>query len=172
MKYITEETLKKTKTMKHNIILINNLFREFIEKIKPFTVPSDIVEEIVSNNTWYHEITPAAIIDKRFSWIGKSNFQYNEFWRLQIVFVIFILCRNIHFDKALYSMTNQEFLERLFILYNNDNELKILKYKIFQCFKKIFIRKHIWDKEKIKYIENTLAMHYKDAQSSHPIFLY
>ncbi len=154
--------------MKHNdIILINNLFRKFIEIIKPFNIPSDIVEKIVSNNTWCYEITPAAIIDKRFSWLSKSNFSYNEFWRLQIVFVLFVLCRNIRFDKALYSMTNQELLERLFIFYDNDNELKILKYKIFKHFKKIFIRKHIWDEEKIKYIENKLATHYKDTQLSH-----
>ena len=147
----------------YDIKIINRLFSEFTEKIGGYTIPSQILETIVNNERWNYSQVPSGIIDMRFTWNANVYFSYIDFWRLQTVFIIFVLYKNITFIN-LYSNTNAIYLEKLFLEYNAaGDKLTIMKYKLFVHFKIFFIKKRIWSKEKIKRIEEILLKRYCDC---------
>lgn len=147
----------------YDIKIINRLFSDFTKKIGGYIIPLQIFETIVNNKNWNYTTVPSGIIDKRFMWNDNVYFSYVDFWRLQTIFVIFVLYKNITF-RNIYSDTNAMYLESLFLGYNLfEDKLAIIKYKLFDHFKILFIKKRIWPKEKIKQIEEILMKRYYDC---------
>ena len=148
----------------YDIKIIHRLFSEFTEKIGGYTIPLQILVTILDKKSWPNSTVPSGIIDDLFAWNDNVYFSYDDFWRLQTVFVIFVLSKNITF-RNIYCDTNATYLESLFLNYNSDenDELAIIKYKLFVHFKIFFIKKRIWSKGKMKQIEEILLQRYCDC---------
>ena len=103
----------------YDIKIINRLFSEFTEKIGGYIIPSQILVTILDEKSWTNSTVPSSIIDELFDWNDNVDFLYDEFWRLQTVFVIFVLSKNITFSN-IYCNTNATYLESLFLDYKKN----------------------------------------------------